>query len=137
MKLFSMPVFSCFLIFNFVPYLLSGDESVSIKLEIERALGRGVKWINSEQNSSSGQWGEADYPALTALALRSTMGHPDSAVVKKYADQQAKGFSFILSKVQSDGGIYGKGLASYNTAICMMAMIWARIVFRPMFRAKK
>ena len=126
MKLFSVPVFSCFLIFNFVPYLLSGDESVSIKLEIERALGRGVKWINSEQNSSSGQWGEADYPALTALALRSTMGHPDSAVVKKYADQQAKGFSFILSKVQSDGGIYGKGLASYNTAICMMAMIQSK-----------
>ena len=126
MKLTSIPFFSCFLILNFVTHSLCGSESVSIKLEIEHALGKGIEWINSEQNSSSGQWGEAEYPALTALALRATMGHPDFAVVQKYANQQAKGFSFILSKVQSDGGIYGKGLASYNTAICMMAMIQSK-----------
>ena len=33
---------------------------------------------------------------------------------------------FIRSKVQSDGGIYGKGLASYNTSICMMALMQAK-----------
>ena len=102
---------------------LWGDEARSIKLEIERALEKGVRWLNQEQNQSSGHWGESDYPALTALALRATLGHPDLSVVGKYSKQQEKGFAFILSKVQSDGGIYGKGLASYNTSICMMALM--------------
>ena len=102
---------------------LIGNQSISIKLEIERALGRGIEWLNGEQNSTSGHWGEVEYPALTALALRSTMGHPDLDFIKKFENQQKKGFQFILSKVQSDGGIYGKGLASYNTSICMMALL--------------
>ena len=102
---------------------LFGNQSISIKLEIERALGRGIEWLNGEQNSTSGHWGEVEYPALTALALRSTMGHPDLDFIKKFENQQKKGFQFILSKVQSDGGIYGKGLASYNTSICMMALL--------------
>ena len=36
-----------------------------------------------------------------------------------------KGLQFILSKQQSDGGIYGKGLASYNTSISMMTLMQA------------
>ena len=103
-----------------------GDEVISIKLEIERSLSKGVTWLNNEQNATSGSWGEADYPALTALALRSTMGHPDLSVVNQFSSNQKKGFSFILSKVQSDGGIYGKGLACYNTSICMMALLQSK-----------
>ena len=107
---------------------LFADQSTSLKLEIEHALGKGVKWLNYEQNASSGHWGEADYPALTALALRATMGHPDSTLIKKYSSNQKKGFSFLLSNVQSDGGIYGKGLACYNTSICMMALLQTKNV---------
>ena len=110
--------------YGFNPLL--ADQSTSIKLEIERALGKGVKWLNQEQNASSGHWGEADYPALTALALRATMGHPDPSLVKRYSSNQKKGFSFLLSNVQSDGGIYGKGLACYNTSICMMAFLQSK-----------
>ena len=102
---------------------LFGNQTISIKLEIERALGKGVKWLNDEQNATSGSWGEPDYPALTGLALRATMGHPDQSFIKRYASNQKKGFDFLLSKVQSDGGIYGKGLASYNTSICLMAFL--------------
>ena len=105
---------------------LFGNQSISLKLEIERALRRGIEWLNGEQNSTSGHWGEVEYPALTAVALRSTMGHPDLGFIKKFENQQKKGFQFILSKVQSDGGIYGKGLASYNTSICMMALLQAK-----------
>jgi hypothetical protein len=75
-----------------------GKENISIKLEIERALGRGVEWINSEQNSSSGQWGEAEYPALTALACAQLWGIPDLAVVKKYAEQQARVFPLYYQR---------------------------------------
>ena len=54
------------------------------------------------------------------------MGHPDLKTVQKYSSSLDKGFSFLLSKVQSDGGIYGKGLASYNTSICMMALLQSK-----------
>ena len=103
-----------------------GKENISIKLEVERAISRGLEWLYLEQNSSTGQWGEAEYPALTALALRATLGHPDLNKIKKFEKQKESGFSFILSNVQSDGGIYGKGLASYNTSICMMALMQAK-----------
>jgi len=101
-------------------------DNLSLKLEIGRALDKGVTWLNGEQNASSGNWGEPEYPALTGLALRATLGHPESTMVGKFAKNQKAGFDFILSKVQSDGGIYGKGLASYNTSICMMALLQAK-----------
>ncbi|MEM9282143.1 MAG: cycloartenol synthase, partial [Verrucomicrobiota bacterium] len=34
-----------------------------------------------------------------------------------------KGYDFLLSNVKSDGGIYGKGLATYNTALSVMALV--------------
>lgn len=102
---------------------LQAAENASLKLEIGRALDKGVTWLNNEQNSTSGHWGESEYPALTGLALRATMGHPDSTLVGKFSKNRKAGFEFLLSKVQSDGGIYGKGLASYNTSICMMALM--------------
>ena len=58
--------------------------------------------------------------------MRSFLGHPSSQVSRKYEKSLNKGVDFIRSKVQSDGGIYGKGLASYNTSICMMALMQAR-----------
>ena len=116
----------CFFLHASSISLVFGDEVTSIKLEIERSLSKGVTWLNNEQNATSGSWGEADYPALTALALRSTMGHPDLSVVNQFSSNQKKGFSFLLSKVQSDGGIYGKGLACYNTSICMMALLQSK-----------
>ena len=101
-------------------------DNLSLKLEIGRALDKGVTWLNGEQNASSGNWGEPEYPALTGLALRATLGHPESTMVGKFAKNQKAGFDFLMSNVQSDGGIYGKGLASYNTSICMMALLQAK-----------
>ena len=126
MKMFTRFLTICFFLHVCSISFVFGDEVISIKLEIERSLSKGVTWLNNEQNATSGSWGEADYPALTALALRSTMGHPDLSVVNQFSSNQKKGFSFILSKVQSDGGIYGKGLACYNTSICMMALLQSK-----------
>ena len=64
---------------------LQAAENASLKLEISRALDKGVTWLNNEQNSTSGHWGESEYPALTGLALRATMGHPDSSLVGKFS----------------------------------------------------
>ena len=95
----------------------------SLKLEIERSLDKALSWLHDEQNSTEGHWGSTEYPALTALALRATLGHPDQSESQKYQDQVHQGFKFLRSKVQSDGGIYGKGLASYNTSISLMAFL--------------
>ena len=102
------------------------SNNLSIKLEIERSLDLGLDWLSKEQNQSSGNWGLDEYPALTGLAVRSFLGHPSSQVSRKYGKSLSKGIDFIRSKVQSDGGIYGKGLASYNTSICTMALMQAR-----------
>ncbi len=100
--------------------------NLSIKQEIERSLSMGLHWLNQEQNQTSGNWGLEEYPALTGLAIRSFLGHPSEDVTKKYKKTLEKGLGFIRTKVQSDGGIYGKGLASYNTSICMLALLQAK-----------
>lgn len=102
---------------------LSASQNQSIKLEIERSLDKALHWLHLEQNRTAGYWGSPQYPALTALALRATLGHPSPIESEKYKNQLSEGFNFLRSKVQSDGGIYGKGLASYNTSISLMAFL--------------
>ncbi len=123
-KFLSFPL--CLLSSLFLGVSLHAADPVSLKLEIGRALDKGVAWLNGEQNATSGNWGVAEYPALTGLVLRAMLGHPDPSVVGKFSKNQKAGFDFILSKVQSDGGIYGKGLASYNTSICMLALLQSK-----------
>ena len=72
--------------------------NISLKLEIGRALDKGVTWLNNEQNSTSGHWGESEYPALTGLALRATMGHPDSTLVGKFSKNREAASSSCCPK---------------------------------------
>ena len=102
---------------------LQASPNTSLKLEIERSLDKGLNWLHGEQNATDGYWGSSQYPALTALVLRATLGHPSVTETKKYREQITSGFKFLRTKVQSDGGIYGKGLASYNTSISLMAFL--------------
>ena len=108
--------------------LVKGQRSanLSLKFEIERSIEKGLSWLINEQNNTGGQWGEPEYPALTALVIRSALGSPSYSDKSEYRPAVDKGFRFILSKVQSDGGIYGKGLASYNTSICLMALMQSK-----------
>ena len=103
--------------------LLNASPEQSIKREIEHSLDKGVQWLYAEQNRSEGFWGSPQYPALTALALRTSLGHPNQKETEKYREQRTLGFKFLRSMVQTDGGIYGKGLASYNTSISLMAFL--------------
>ena len=104
-------------------FQLQASLNTSLKLEIERSLDKGLSWLHGEQNATDGYWGSSQYPALTALVLRATLGHPSVKETKKYREQITAGFKFLRTKVQSDGGIYGKGLASYNTSISLMAFL--------------
>ncbi len=121
MKLLTYFLGAKFLLFSFA--YGKNPVDLSIQLEVKRAVDKGLSWLNTEQNRTSGHWGDSNYPALTGLALRANLGAPDSEVDARTEKILSRGFEFLSSKVQSDGGIYGKGLASYNTSICMMALL--------------
>lgn len=97
----------------------AGD--VSLKLEIQRHIERGNQWLLAKQNET-GSWGDETYPALTALPVAAIMNDPARDMEKTTAATN-KGFEFILSKQHRDGGIYGKGLHTYNTSLSIMAML--------------
>jgi len=98
---------------------------LSLRLEIEHAINKGVAWLKKQQDSETGAWSETDQPALTALAVAAMLGDPSLAKTPstKFPPQIKKGLAFITSKQKSDGGIYGKGLATYNTSLSMMALM--------------
>ena len=98
--------------------------NLSLKQEVEHAIVKGVRWLE-EQQSNDGLWGEEEYPALTAMAVSVIINDPTRDSSDPLPPGVDKGLQFILSKQQSDGGIYGKGLASYNTSISMMTLMQA------------
>lgn len=95
----------------------------SLKLEVVRAIGRGTTFLKKQQQKE-GHWGEVQYPALTALAVQALVNDPNREGDALPAEVE-KGLEFIRSNVRLDGGIYGKGLGSYNTSISMMALLEA------------
>ena len=90
-------ILSLTLLFVLQICFLSANQALSIKLEIEHALDKGVKWLIQEQNSSYGNWGEPEYPALTGLVLQA-WAYPDLKTVQKYSSSLDKGFSFYFQK---------------------------------------
>ncbi|MEI6971982.1 MAG: prenyltransferase/squalene oxidase repeat-containing protein [bacterium] len=96
----------------------------SLARETEAAIYKALDWMVANQHPD-GSWSDTNYPALTALPLWAfaRSNHPRK---KEVCD---KAVQFILSCVQSDGGIYrkiagrpGGGLGNYNTATCMTAL---------------
>jgi squalene-hopene/tetraprenyl-beta-curcumene cyclase len=100
------------------------QSDVSLKSELENAIGRGLNWMASRQ-SEGGYWSQTEHPALTALALTAFQGEPSGFYKKKYQSNIAKGYQYLLSNQQPDGGIYAKGLQNYNTSISLVALVVA------------
>ncbi len=99
------------------------DGDVSLKLEIERAISRGTAFLTGQQNPETGAWSDETLPALSALAISAILGDPSLEPDAALPAVTEKGYEFLLGNVKSDGGIYGKGLATYNTALSMMALL--------------
>jgi len=97
---------------------------LSLKLEAEQAVDRGLAFLSKAQNEA-GWWSNEELPAITALALTAFNGHPEGRYAKP-SPALRKGYDFLLSRQQSDGGIYIKRYANYNTAVAMMALLTAR-----------
>ena len=98
------------------------EADLSVRNEAGIAIEKGLAWLKQHQNPD-GSWSLNDYPALTALPLWAYMGDP--GVSGPMPDYIQKGYAFLLSSVQPDGGIYRKGLANYNTSISLIALVLA------------
>lgn len=99
-----------------------GDSEVSLKLEIERAIERGTAWLVKQQNAEKGSWSDATHPAFTALSVMALIGDPNRKPDAPMPEAVKKGYAYILSTQQVDGGLYTKGLATYNTALSLTAL---------------
>ncbi len=99
---------------------VQGD--LSLKLEIQRSIDRGLAYLMTQQKES-GNWGDEIYPALTAMPLSAIMGNPERDPGAPLAPEVKKGYDFLLSKQDRNGAIFGKGLATYNTALSLMALL--------------
>lgn len=91
--------------------------------EVQRAIDRGLAHLQATQNSN-GWWSTADAPAVTALTLSAIQGdpagrHTNAAFVRR-------GYAWLLSCAQPDGGIHRSNLVTYNTSLAMMALLAAR-----------
>ncbi|MEX2578459.1 MAG: prenyltransferase/squalene oxidase repeat-containing protein [Verrucomicrobiales bacterium] len=100
-----------------------GDGDVSLKLEIERAVAAGVEFLEARQDARTGAWSDPSLPALTALPVSAILGDPSLDPGAPLPDTVEKGYDFILGHAKPDGGLYDKGLATYNTALCLMALV--------------
>jgi len=96
--------------------------NLSLKNEVERAIDRGVAWLKSNQDPETGVWGDPQYPAITALALAALAGDPSRPAGGQHGEVEAAR-EFLLKNVKADAGIYGKGLATYNTALSLKALL--------------
>lgn len=95
-------------------------ELLSIREEMKLAIQRGNRFLQSTQKEE-GYWYDSNLPAFTALATYAAMTDPNKA--QGHTPKHIKkAYSFLLSKVHKDGGIYGKGLHNYNTSLSVMAL---------------
>jgi squalene-hopene/tetraprenyl-beta-curcumene cyclase len=96
----------------------------SLRNEVRHAIDKGAAWLEQSQGTN-GAWSTPDHPALTALALVALKGRPAD---RQRGDESAavqRGFRYLMSCVQPDGGIYKKEMPSYNTSVSLMGLIAA------------
>lgn len=103
---------------------LPAGNDPSLKLEVQHAIDRGLTWLEARQDPK-GFWSTADHPALTALVLTAFMADPSGRAKINPPAGVASGYQYLTSCVQPDGGIYRAGLANYNTAVAVTALVAA------------
>jgi squalene-hopene/tetraprenyl-beta-curcumene cyclase len=98
------------------------SEYLSLRLEIERAISKSNAYLKKNQ-AKEGSWGDPTIPAFTALALSAALGAPDADPSAPQSPEIESGYAWLRAQQKNDGGIYGKGLASYNTSASIMALM--------------
>jgi len=119
-----MTIRSLLLLIVFILLPVSAEKNnahLSLKLEVERAIKLGCNYLLTEAEDTD-YWSDHEHPALTALALTALQRAPHNFT----DDQQGRikrGYRWLIDRQQEDGGIYTEGLATYNTATSIMALL--------------
>lgn len=95
---------------------------ISLEAEIKHAIGKGVDFLTETQHED-GYWGNPQIPAYTALAAYNMLRNPNRDDADTLPVELEKALDWIVSQQKDDGGIYGKGLATYNTSLSIMALL--------------
>ncbi len=98
-----------------------GVQNLSLRNEVDHAIHQTLTQLAQEQ-TLDGYWSSTDFPAITAIIVRSFLESPVDSERWQKSDTVAKGIAFLKSYVQEDGGIYNRGLYSYNSAISLMCL---------------
>lgn len=108
----------------FTPILSKAQDGalLSLKLEMQQSIKKGNAFLISKQNEK-GYWGNPELPAFTAFTLRSLLSDPSFDREKPMPENYQKAIDWILTQQKEDGGIYSLGLATYNTASSIMALM--------------
>ncbi|MDR3401672.1 MAG: terpene cyclase/mutase family protein [Chthoniobacter sp.] len=105
------------------------EANLSVRNEVLLAIDKGLGWLKQQQKEDGSianpENGEpaSEHPALTALPLIAFYREPAGKAATEYSGVLNKGYAFLRSKAQPDGGIYTTGLANYNTSVCLMALL--------------
>jgi squalene-hopene/tetraprenyl-beta-curcumene cyclase len=102
--------------------LAVGPGNTSLRHEVQRAIDKGAAWLGQHQDTN-GYWSTPDHPAVTGLALFALKGQPGAGDAGTESAAVRRGYDYLAGCVQADGGIYRKEMASYNTAIGLMALL--------------
>ena len=94
---------------------------LSIKLETQEVIKKGNKFIMGQQNKE-GYWGDPDLPAFTGFAVKCLLLDPSFDQKGPVPTSVEKGIKWLLSQQKEDGGIYGRGMATYSTSASIMAL---------------
>jgi len=95
----------------------------SLKQELRLGVERGLNFLRSKQNPTTGQWGEAEPVAITGLGIISFMLDPNRKPGDPVPVEVEKATKFLISNAKPDGGIYIKARGNYNTALALTALL--------------
>jgi squalene-hopene/tetraprenyl-beta-curcumene cyclase len=109
-----------------IPLTAGAQENVnglhlSLKLESQETIKKGNAYLLNQQHPD-GYWGDPNLPAFTAYALRSILLDPSFDTKSPHPAPVKKALDWLLTQQKADGGIYGKGMATYCTASAIMAL---------------
>ncbi|MEJ6720116.1 MAG: terpene cyclase/mutase family protein [Akkermansiaceae bacterium] len=99
----------------------AGNPHLSLKLEAQETIHKGNKFLLGQQHAD-GSWGDPKLPAFTAYVLRCLLLDPAYDVKAPAPAPVKKGLAWLVAQQKVDGGIYGKGMATYCTASSVMAL---------------
>ncbi len=105
------------------------EANVSLRNEVLTAINKGLAWLQQQQQPNGALVNplnpqpSADHPALTALPLVAFHHEPTGRGAREYGETLRKGYAYLRTQVQPDGGIYAKGLSNYNTSVALTALL--------------